>query len=272
MTNVRGNSQLNDDRTMRAAELVWTLWHDGAVATDFSADLKPAFRERGYAIQAEFDRLSASPRVGWKIAATSAGGQKHIAVDGPIAGRIFAARVLAPGATTSIATNRMRVVEPEFAFRLGRTLEPRRAPYTIDDVLSAVDTLHLALELPDSRFADFTAVVGPALIADNACAHELVLGPAISANWRALDLSQHTVVADVAGRYRRDGTGANVLGDPRLALLWLVNELSGLGIALQAGEFATTGTCMTPVIVVEGDHVTADFGTLGTITINIAPA
>lgn len=259
-----------DGRPRRAAEMIWNHWQHGEVTSDLPSDLKPATRDQGYTIQAELEALSLSPRVGWKIAATSEGGQKHIAVDGPIAGRIFAHRVLQPGATTSIAANRMRVVEPEFTFRLARTLTPRATPYETRKVMDAVESLHLSLELPDSRFRDFTAVGGPTLIADNACTHELVLGPAVPSQWRDLDLAQHAVMADVSGRYTRNGAGANVLGDPRLALTWLVNELSGLRQPLNAGEFVTTGTCMTPLAIVAGDHVTADYGVLGAISISIA--
>jgi 2-keto-4-pentenoate hydratase len=272
MTSALGNLAGPDERHARAAEFIWRLWQDGGVATDFPPALKPSTRAQGYAVQAELDRLSGNTCVGWKIAATSAAGQKHIGVDGPLAGRIFSARVLQPGATTSIATNRMRVAEPEFAYRLGRSLPPRPMPYTTTEVMAAVGSLHLALELPASRFTDFAAVGGPALIADNACAHELVLGPAVSADWRGLDLSRHKVVARVGARYSRDGIGANVLGDPQLALTWLVNELAGLGIAVGAGAVVTTGTCMTPLTIVEGDHVTADFGVLGTIRVTIANA
>ena len=92
---------------------------------------------------------------GWKIAATSEAGQKHINVAGPLAGRIFAERVVPDGGTASMAGNEMRVGEPEFAFRMGRGLPPRATPYSVDEVLRAVDTLHPAIELPDSRFADF---------------------------------------------------------------------------------------------------------------------
>jgi 2-keto-4-pentenoate hydratase len=202
--------------------------------------LKPSTRQQGYAIQSELERLSGASCVGWKIAATSAARQDHIGVDGPLAGRIFAARVLDTGAMTSIANNRRRVVEPEFAFRLGRALVPRRTPYSTAEILAAVEGLHLALELPDSRFIDFAAVGGP--------------------------------ISNVHGRYRRDGVGANVLGDPRTALTWLVNELSSLGVTLHAGDVVTTGTCMTPLPVVEGDQITADFGALGKIAVTIAVA
>ena len=254
----------------RAAEVIWRHWQSGTVTADLPPDLKPRTRAEGYAIQAELEHLAGNTRVGWKIAATSDGGQKHIAVDGPIAGRIFAARVLAPGTTASLAGNRMRVVEPEFAFRFGGTLSPRATRYTTDEVLAVVATLHLAFELPDSRFDPFTAVGGPTLIADNACAHEMMLGPAVTADWRRLDLQHLEVNAAVSGRYVRRGSGANVLGDPRAALTWIANELSGIGIPLQAGEFVTTGTCMMPLDVVGGDRVTADYGILGAIALDIA--
>ena len=51
-------------------------------------------------------------------------------------------------------------------------------PYTVQQVLDAVDTLHPAIEIPDSRFADFVSAGAAQIIADNACAHLFVLGPA----------------------------------------------------------------------------------------------
>ncbi|NCW87183.1 MAG: hydratase, partial [Oxalobacteraceae bacterium] len=59
--------------------------------------------------------------------------------------------------------------------------------------------------------------------------------------------------------------GRNVLGDPRVALAWLVNELSKLGISCEPGQVVTTGTCRIPVTVKPGDTVEADFGLLGRV-------
>lgn len=191
-------------------------------------------------------------------------------MDGPLAGRLLAERVLESGSEWALGANLMRVAEPEFAFRMARDLPARAGPYRMDTVLDAVDTLHPAIELPDSRYQDFATVGAPQLIADNACAHDFVLGPATRAPWRALDLARHRVVGAVAGRLEREGTGANVLGDPRIALTWLVNELSGLGIPLQAGQVVTTGTCLVPLPIAPGDEVSADFGPLGTVALRIA--
>ena len=38
--------------------------------------------------------------------------------------------------------------------------------------------------------------------------------------------------AEVVGRLERDGIGSNVLGDPRVAFAWLVNEVTGLGLQI----------------------------------------
>jgi 2-keto-4-pentenoate hydratase len=203
---------------------------------------------------------------GWKIAATSEAGQKHINVAGPQAGRIFAERVIADGGTASMAGNEMRVGEPEFAFRIGRSLPPRPAPYSVEDVLGAVDTLHPAIELPDSRFADFVKAGEAQLIADNACAHLFVLGAATTADWRAVDLVEQRPVVMLREK-RFVGYGGNVLGDPRVALTWLANELRQLGVTLKAGEVVTTGTCHPPLPIRSGDRFEADFGMFGRVSV-----
>lgn len=259
-------NQNNED----ASKLIWKLWSDGAVTEALPETIRPASREEGYAIQHGLEVFSSSARYGWKIAATSEAGQAHIGVDGPLAGRVLAETVFEPGAVIDVSNNRMRVVEPEFAFRFGQAIEPREQAYSVDEVLAAVEDLHLCLELPDSRFADFASVGGPTLIADNACAWKLVAGPAVDADWRTIDLSQHEVCCSVGDRYTRQGIGSNVLGDPREALAWLVNEVSSLGITIEAGELVTTGTCTIPLEIEPGDQVSADFGDLGRISVRIS--
>jgi 2-keto-4-pentenoate hydratase len=241
-------------------------WRAGTKFGGLEASQRPRDRAEGYAIQAEIERTSDKPLFGWKIAATSEAGQKHINVEGPMAGRILTETVLADGGVASMAGNEMRVGEPEFAFRMAKDLPPRARPYTVQEVLDAVATLHPAIEIPDSRFADFVSAGAAQIIADNACAHLFVLGPPTAANWRALDLVEEKPVITLRGQ-RYVGHGKNVLGDPRVALAWLANELRELGLTLRAGEVVTTGTCHPPLPIASGDRMEADFGVLGKVSV-----
>ena len=109
----------------RAADLLWQHWHDGTRLNHLPVELRPSTRGDGYAIQARLERRSAAPLYGWKIAATSKAGQAHIAVDGPLAGRLLRERVFDNGGAVPFGANHMRVAEAEFAFRMKRDLPPR---------------------------------------------------------------------------------------------------------------------------------------------------
>lgn len=246
-----------------AAEILWQAWTSRASIDDLPPRCQPSARAEGYRVQSALLDRSGATAWGWKIAATSQAGQQHIGVDGPLGGRLYGAQIHRNGDSISLEGNRMRVAEVEFAFRMGQTLPPRQAPWTIEEVFLAVDALLPAIEIPDSRFARFEQAGAAQLIADNACAWRFAAGDPAPALWRSMDLSRWIAEADVGGRYQREGIGSNVLGDPRGALVWLVNELSAHGIALEAGQVVTTGTCLAPLPIEPGDKVSVDFGALG---------
>lgn len=256
---------MNPATVTLAAQIIWQNWMS-ATCIEFLPDgCRPANRREAYAIQAELEKLSGQRRIGWKIAATSIAGQQHIGVDGPLAGRLFADRVLTCGTSFPLTGTRMRVAEAEFTFRFAQSLPKRTIPYNAAEVIQAVDSLHCAIELPDSRYHDFARVGAPQLIADNACACWFLAGDATCTDWRTLNLVEHQLTAYLNGKRMAEGIGANALGDPRTALTWLVNELNVYGEAIQAGEIVTTGTCIKPVPVAPGDHLRVDFGILGEI-------
>ena len=251
------------------ARLIWAHWQTSQVLSALPEACRPMTSSQGYAAQAQLPVVSGRKVLGWKIAATSVNGQAHINVSGPLAGRLLSGQVFESGATVPSAGNRMRVAEPEFAFVMAQDLPPQAKPYTQQQVMNAVASLHPALEVPDSRMDPFTAAGEAQLLADNACARHFVLGPAAPDVWRDLDLSTYPVQAQVRHgkqlKYTRDGTGGNVLGDPRIALTWLTNQLSALSITLEKGHVVTTGTCMVPLELQPGDSASADFGPLGRV-------
>ncbi len=266
---------LDHDAIGAAATLLWRHWTASTRIPELPAHCRPADRSDGYAIQAAVAALSGQRVVGWKIAATSLVGQGHIGVDGPLAGRLLSSRVAtitkdrpAP-APTSLDGNAMRVAEAEFAFRLRGSLPARESVYGVQEVLDAVDAVHPAIEIPDSRYDDFARVGAPQLIADTACACWLLVGETTEVDWRRQDLASHVVETFLNGRPAERGVGANVLRDPRLALTWLANELRTYGRGLTAGDLVTTGTCITPVAIAPGDTFRVDFGELGSLQVEL---
>lgn len=257
---------MNQDQIQRAAELLWSSWIEERRIDAIPQEFRPVTRADGYQIQRRLAEVSGQATVGWKIAATSDAGQKHLQVDGPLAGRLLAKRVHPDGTPIVLGNNGMRVAEAEFAFRLGRDLPPRSQSYELAEVMTAIDSLHPAIEIPDSRYNDFCVVGSPQLIADNACAHHFVLGAATTADWRTIDLRAHVVRAELNGTFIRDGVGANVLGDPRLAMTWIANELSKHEIGLRSGDVVTTGTSIVPFPIEQGSRLLADFGIFGRVT------
>jgi 2-keto-4-pentenoate hydratase len=257
---------LDKSQIEAASRTLHDHWRAGTKLAALETSHRPRDRGEAYAIQAALEHYSAGNLFGWKIAATSEAGQKHINVDGPMAGRILSETVLPDGGIASMAGNEMRVAEPEFAFRMATDLPPRSSPYSVQQVVDAVATLHPAIEIPDSRFADFVSAGAPQIIADNACAHLFVLGAPANTKWRSLDLVEEKPAITLRGR-QFTGHGKNVLGDPRIALTWLANELSQLGVTLRAGQIVTTGTCHPPLPIQSGDVFEADFGLIGRVSV-----
>jgi 2-keto-4-pentenoate hydratase len=263
---------MTGNKVAAAALTLWDSWQQRTRLDGLPAGSRPADRAEGYAVQKEIVRLSGQKIVGWKIAATSLAGQRHIGVDGPLAAALLANRVVqqsSPVPVFSMAGNIMNVAEAEFAFRLARPLPRRDIRYSTDEVLAAVESLHPAIEVPDSRYNEFARVGAPQLIADMACACWFALGPATSAAWRARDLAAHPVTAYLNDKPVASGTGANVLGDPRAALTWIANELSTFSDGIEAGQFVTTGTCVVPPAVASGDTFKADFGEFGSVEVRL---
>ncbi len=256
-------------KTAEAASFILDHWTSRTRCAAIPEAVRPTTRTEGYAVQSAMAALQPHAVFGWKIAATSAAGQAHIGVDGPLAGRVFTDRVLQNGAEVSLHNNLMLVAEIEFAFRFAHALLPRATPYSVDDVLDAVACVHPSIEVPDSRYDNFVTAGAPQLIADNACANLFVLGPRANA-WRDFDYINEEIKVTLNGAAVDSGFGRNVLGDPRVGLTWLVNELSSIGIACEKDQIVTTGTCRVPVTVKPGDRIEADFAVLGKVGCSFA--
>lgn len=245
---------LSIEQVDQAAEMLWETWQHGKLIDHLPPSCTPRSFDDGYRVQTSLAERVGS-ELGWKIAATSVAGQHHIAVHRPLAGRLFTRYLIEDGGRLSVSDNHMHmlVAEAEFAFRIGQGRQ-------------LASELYLAIELPDSRFARFEVAGGPQLVADNACGSRFVLGPEIP-GWRQLDLVKQPVVVEVNGEERAAGSGRNVLSGPLYALDWLAKELAKYKLKLRPGDVVTTGVAAAPVSVRAGDHVVAEFPSLGSVSV-----
>lgn len=266
MTDIR-DSSVQQAKAAATAETIWALWSKGEVTRELPEAVRPRSLQEAWEAQAALVPL-AGDMAGWKIAATSEAGQASLAVDAPLPGRLFERFVHSDSTTLSAEGMHMRLVEAEFAFRIGTDL-PAQTPIARDEVLGAVEALHLAIEIPDSRFERFEGIGPENLIADNACAGRFVLGSPVS-NWASFELSEVPVTMAINGLEVAVGSGGAVLGDPRTALVWLANELARFGVSLEAGMVVTTGTTTVPPPVSPGDQVVATFGDLGSVSVSFS--
>lgn len=248
------------DPAPEAADLLWQAWRTGNTMPALPESVRPRDRAAAMAIQRGVtERAGAS--VGWKVGATSPASQALLGVDGPLLGAVHERFLLSGEEPMSLTGQRMRVAEPEFAFVLASDVD---GPTTAQGILAYVGALHLAIEVPDSRYDSFDGVDGRQILADGTCSGSFLLGPRVD-GWQNVDVIGQRVVLHVNGEQVSEGSGATVLGDPRASLHWLACELPQYGLSLRAGDVVTTGTAAPPAAVAPGDSVVAEFPGLGSV-------
>jgi 2-keto-4-pentenoate hydratase len=141
-------------------------------------------------------------------------------------------------------------VEGEIAFRFGRPL--KGGFVTAEDVLAATDACALAVEIVDSRIADWKIKLVDT-IADNASYGGFVVGPWDAGLVRA-DMPALAMQIRQNGEVAAEGLGSAVLGHPATSAAWLVNKLSEFGVGLEAGDIVISGAITRMLPAAAGDE------------------
>ncbi|MFG2044931.1 2-keto-4-pentenoate hydratase [Dactylosporangium sp. NPDC048998] len=226
--------------------------------------------EDGYRIQAINTALreAAGERIaGRKVGLTSEAMQRQLGVNEPDFGVLFDSMLLEDGAALALDELVSPRVEAEFAFRLRTDLAG--AAVTEAEVRAAVGEVLLALEIIDSRIADWKITL-PDTIADNASSARMVAGRPLAATpelLAALPGTEITLSAD--GHATSSGLGSAVLGDPLSAVVWLVRRLAGFGVGLRAGDVVLAGAVHASVELTPGREVAASATGFETVRVSV---
>ncbi len=220
----------------------------------------------GYAVQQGIvSRLAAASGdtvVGYKLGLTSAPMQQMLGVDSPDFAPVLSSHVHADGDRIDVSQFIAPKVEAEIAFVLGADLSGPGC--TADDVLAATAGACAALEIVDSRIADWKIKL-PDTVADMASSGAIVRSDRV-VPLDAFDVRLVGMVFTRGGALVATGAGAAALGHPAAAIAWLVNTLHPLGARLEAGQLVMTGALHAAVAIAAGETYLAEFDRLGSVT------
>lgn len=247
------------DASRDLAARLQRAWEDRVPIEPFAISAEVTTVADAYAVQRAWAELRAADgerTVGRKIGLTSPGMQRQMGVGEPDFGDLWASRQLTAAAgepaQVALATFLQPRVEGELAFLMER---PLAGPGVgVEDVLAAAAAAAPAIEIVDSRIADWSIKLEDT-IADNASYGGFVVGrwlpELLEADLRELPLELHD-----GERIAVSERGSAVLGSPLSAVAWLANRLGSFGVGIEAGDIVLSGS-FGPAVAALPDRVFA---------------
>jgi 2-keto-4-pentenoate hydratase len=177
------------------------------------------------------------PAIGWKVGAASPTSEPSCA---PVL----------PGGLYDMASSPIMVptnagIEVELAVRFDRGFKASSVAPTADDVLSAIGSVHVAMELCASRLVEGAQSPPLANLADNGMNLGFVIGPQVDLDIRAWGIahgSRQIARASVDGRTVVETTGGHTHQDLFKLLVWQVAHVVTSRGGLADGAVIATGS------------------------------
>jgi len=256
------------DAIAAAADELLDMRATHRVELDLPEGLTPTSLDDAYAIQ---QRVVAGllpvdgRRIGYKAACTSPIAQAALEIEGPLFGQLMSHSSRPSGSTLTASDFVHRVIEAEFAFRMGVDAIPVAGGHTIESIAACIDAVIPAIEVVDYRYAAWT-IGALQVAADNAIHGAWVYGSPVT-DWAALDLAAAGVAVRRNGKVETTGSGSAVLGHPLTVMAWLADELPRFELQLRAGDVVTTGVTTGVFEATAGDEIEAVFERIGSVSV-----
>lgn len=199
--------------------------------------------EEGYSVQRSLIELRLQEGellAGLKLGFTSRAKMAQMGVSEVIVGVLTDAMQIPDGEALAASSLIHPRVEPEIAFRVGSDVDLANPGTSLVD---AVDAVAPALEIIDSRYADFKFDLA-SVIADNTSASAFAVGP-----WQPVpqDISNLGVRLEIDGAPAQFGSTAAILGDPWRSLTALAHIGRRVGYRVNAGDVILAGAATAAI-------------------------
>lgn len=256
---------LSDADRRKAAEILIAAEETRTPAVQLTKTFPDIRIEDSYAISAlvtEMKIQKGARLIGHKIGLTSKAMQASSQIDEPDYGHLLDTMLLNDGAKVRFEDYCVPRVEPELTFILK---EPLKGPgIGLVDVLRATEWVVPSIEIIDARVQNPRKIEDT--VADNGAAAGIVLGgrpvrpDSIDLRWVGAIFYRNAEIEET-------GIAAGVLGHPAMAIAWLANKVGRFGTVLEPGHLMLSGSFTRPVWAAKGDTLHADFGPLGSVSV-----
>ncbi|MBS0477145.1 MAG: fumarylacetoacetate hydrolase family protein [Proteobacteria bacterium] len=224
--------------------------------------LDPVDADGAYAVQTintRFWEAQGRRIVGRKAGLTATAVQQQLGVDQPDFGVLFEDMRVGDGGYLDPAGCIQPKAEAEIAFVLGADVaSPDSTPA---QVAAAVASVHAAIEIVDSRIADWKITFADTVADNGSSAFFLLADQGLPI--AGLDLEGAAMIMTVNGEVASTGIGAAALGNPLNAAAWLARTLAERGEPLKAGDILLAGALGPMVALNPGDHVETKVAGIG---------
>ncbi len=260
-------TDMRKSQLLSAAEILLHARRDASPIDDLPAECQATSLDEAYFVQDVMAyRIEGEQDSGvhsWKIGAPAPDAV-------PLFAPMISDWIKENGSVLDESRHRLRGLEAEIAFLIGKDLPPRSSPYTRDEVVRAIASCHPAIEELESAFTDPAKVARFTMFSDMQIHGGFVYGPAI-ADWQQIDFAKESVAISVDGAVRVERTASNTAGTDLLRLvLYLANEGSARTGGLQRGSWITTGSWTGNTLGSAGSNVDVQFSTAGHVSLRFA--
>jgi 2-keto-4-pentenoate hydratase len=235
--------------------------------TQFPAAVEPVSLEEAYFTQDAMADLiepkGSVPARAWKVGAPAADAM-------PMFGPMIAGWIVPDGSVLGEKRHRLRGLEAEVAFKLGRALPVRSTPYTRQEVIDAIESCHPVIEELESAVPVIKQAPKMTALGDLGMHGGFIYGPAVE-NWQSIDIAKERVTLSIDGKVEVDRVASNSAGTDLIRMLvYLANEGAARTGGLEKGTWITTGSWTGNSFATAGQRCDVEFANVGKVSVKFA--